>query len=254
MVLQVSGSDRRCNLGEVCGDRVGQLALVKALEALSSETLQRRAERRQLHDIAFGWRLTVRHEGFGEIRLVFQFCEFLGGEFGLTARDDDAVLSVIDRAFQQAFARQRRLPMLRDVQRLLPAGDGAGDGIGGERPAERDRRSALRGIISEIHRRAGAAAGIHRGRRLARLGDQPKAVTANTGHVRIDNRKRSRHGDRRLHGGAAVLEHIETGLRRQVMRRGHHAPSRARCFKHSSSPECLARQHIFEASRSEFDR
>jgi hypothetical protein len=65
MALQIGGRHWRSDFGEICGNRCAELAAIEAVETIGNEALQRRAESRQLHHIAFGRGVAVRHEGLG---------------------------------------------------------------------------------------------------------------------------------------------------------------------------------------------
>ena len=73
----------------------------------------------------------------------------------------------------------------------------------------------------------------------AGLRDQPEAVTADPGHVRIDHRQRRRRRHARLNRGAAIGQHVTARLRCEVMRRGHNAAQRSGGMEHQPAPGAL---------------
>ena len=69
----------------------------------------------------------------------------------------------------------------------------------------------------------GAAAGVDGDHVLAGDGDEPEAVAADGGHVRIDDRQRRRHGDGGFEGGAVLAQHAQARFAGEMMRRRNHA-------------------------------
>ena len=82
------------------------------------------------------------------------------------------------RGLQQQLSRQGYLPVQGCFKRLLPTGNRACDGIGGEWTADRNAIATMRRVVREIDRSSGTAARIYRYRSFTRLTDQPMATDA----------------------------------------------------------------------------
>ena len=79
----------------------------------------------------------------------------------------------------------------------------------------------------EIGARRGPAAAVEMADTVRRpVVDQPEGVAAETGHVWIENSKGCAGGDRCVHGGATGPQHVDSRLRGQRVRAGHHATRR----------------------------
>ena len=78
------------------------------------------------------------------------------------------------------------------------------------------------------------AAGVDRPGVAVGFGDEPEAVTADPGHVRIDDGEAGGDGDARFHRAAAVRQHLAPGLGGEVVRRRDHAAQRFRRVDHQN--------------------
>ena len=74
---------------------------------------------------------------------------------------------------------------------------------------------------------------------LARLGDQPKAITAQRVHMRVDHRDAGRRRHHGLRRRTAFAQHRQAGLGGQMMRRGDHAVEGVRGVQHRRLPPRL---------------
>ena len=161
VTVEVGEHERAAEFGEVARDRARELAFVKIGEPVLRKLAQRRRNRRLAHQRTRRRRFAIDEKARAESRHVFQFGELSLRVRRLAARNDDAAFGVMHRVLEQARERHAAAPVLRAVvERQRPARDRAGDGVGGERPARRNRREVLAAI--KIDRRAarGAAAGV----------------------------------------------------------------------------------------------
>ena len=167
--------------------------------------------------LAIGGHTALLEEAVGETRNPGQFAE-LGLGIGLLAvRNRKAMAGIVDGAFEQACKWQTTAPgCLAVVIGQPPPGQGAGDRIGGQRTAPGNARHA--GIQVRRHASPGCATGIDRTHGLARRMQQPEAIAADAGHVRIDHGQCRGNGNRRFDGVTALAQDIEAGLCCQRMR------------------------------------
>jgi len=138
-----------------------------------------------------------------------------------TRRHRKAVARKADGAFQATLQRQAAMGGMRHA----PARNGAWNGErAGQRPAIRHLvEAAAREGLDRAARRGPAAAvdvAHHVGRGVV---DQPEGITANTGHVGIEDGERGAGRDRRIDGRAALAENVGAGSARERVRTGHHA-------------------------------
>jgi hypothetical protein len=229
---EIVDRDRRLAAREVGGDFARQLARVEIERPLLADAFEGARERRHLHHLAFARQLPVQQERRHEIRRVLQFGKLRRGELLLAQGDREAVLAGPHGVLDQARQRQPAAEFLADRKRLRPSGQGAGDRVGRERPALRDRRMTVRGVHLCGRGLRRPATGVHCQRPPSRGRDQPEAVAADGGHVRIDHRKACRHRNRRLDGVAALAQHAHTRLAGEMVRRCHHATAGTGSVQH----------------------
>ncbi|MNN46488.1 hypothetical protein D3C81_1608700 [compost metagenome] len=107
---------------------------------------------------------------------------------------------------------------------FIPTGDHAGYGVGREVTACRDFAQTLLLVKIDGGFFTGAAARIQCAH-LAGFGvmDQPEIITAYGGHLRIHDGQRCGRGNRCINRIAAVTQHLQAGLCRQVVGSGDHA-------------------------------
>jgi hypothetical protein len=117
----------------------------------------------------------------------------------MARRHDNAFFRQRNGRGQQARKRQRRR---FGLQHGLPGRKRARDRIGGQRPAPGHHIMTRPGIEPQIGLGRRRADPVDAMKAPVALADQPEAVAANAGHVRIDDRQRGRDGDRRLRGAA----------------------------------------------------
>ncbi len=143
---EVFARDRRLAAREVGGDLPRQLAGVEIHRPLLADPLQRARQRRQLHQLAFARQLAVEEECRNEVRSVLQLRQLRLGQLLLAGGHRKAVLAGPDRVLDQARQRQLAAELRADREHLRPAGQRAGDRVGGKRSALRDRRMAERRV------------------------------------------------------------------------------------------------------------
>ena len=145
-------------------------------------------------------------KGRREARLIDQFGELGAGVVVLAQRYRETLARIVDRAFEQAREGQSSAPLgAAQFVGGTPAGQRSGDGIGGQRAAPAD--AGLRPVEFAPDVVAGGAAGVDRQHLAVIAAQQPEAVAADPGHVRIDHGEARRDRDARLHRRAAVAQH-----------------------------------------------
>ena len=107
---------------------------------------------------------------------------------------------------------------------LVPAGHGAGHGVGGQIAAGRNGFQSPGSIEIDGGFGPCASAGVEASE-FAGLGvvDEPEVVAAGCAHLRIDHRQGDGRGYGGVHGVASAAQNVESGLRGQMVGRGHHA-------------------------------
>ncbi len=163
-------------------------------------------------------RLAIVEMRLGKARHIDERHALGGSGVGEMRGDRNAVPRQHDGIGQQ-FGQRELLCVPEQVERHLPAGDGAGHNQRGIGAARRDAGIAAARIpFGRRQSRCPAAAGDHQ-RRLARPLDYPECVTAEPVHVRIGHRNGCGHRHHRLDGRAPGPEHIAPGERSGAMRR-----------------------------------
>ncbi len=249
MARHVVAGDRTAERAERLAEMTSDLAPIKIVEAFDGEMAEQIGELRLGQD--FSRHLPPAESG-GEAGLPHQRRAALAAQRGGDdRRRGDARAGVMRRLFEQARQRQAPVPARRDLQRRLPARQHAGHGGGGQRPDTRhllEPLGAVDGLIGAGSRRA---RGVDADRRAAGLVDQPEPVAGQAVHMRIDHGAGGAGGQRRLDGVATLAQDGQAGLRRQVMRRGHHAAQGHRRIVHgwdgpAQRRDCqFPRMHIF---------
>ncbi len=221
---------------EIGGDPPRQLAAVEIVEAGHGEPGQAFRECRVLEAAALRRRRTAGKVDLGEARHLGELAALrssvlrLGGGDGITLAGVER--GVVEEACQAHAAAEPGACR----ERCLPAGDRARDRDGGERAARRDGREAVAAVERQIGGSGGAAAGLDRRHCAAAGRDQHEAVAAEPGHVRIDHHGDGRGRDHGLDRVAALAQHGQPALRRQVMGCYDHPPRRPQGIQHGNCP------------------
>ena len=234
--LEVGERDRRAGRGEVRCDRAREIAAVEIREPRARELLERRGELRLEEERPGGRDVAAGEEHLGEPRLRLELLPLRGGVDVLAARDGDAGLAVVDRVGQEARERQLPAELAAHLVREPPAGDRAGDGVGGDAAAERDRAidAALR-VPADRRTLRRRAAGVDAHRLAPRHVHQPERIAADRVHVRVHHGDRRGGGDHRLDRVAAFAQHRERGLGGERVRRDRHAARASGGVQHEGS-------------------
>ena len=175
--------------------------------------LQRAAARRE--NIAIGAALRNQFGMFGGRDLRPALCH------------GDALPRQIDGVAQQP-GQTERAGIAR--QRLFPARHRARNCVRRQRAAPRNVLQP--GIERQVGARGGGAAGGDGMDMAVGIVDQPETVAADTGHMGIAHRQRRGHRHACLDRGAAILEHAQARLTRQMMRRSGKAIIAGWCVHH----------------------
>ena len=135
-----------------------------------------------------------------EARHIGKLGEAFARQLRLAARDERAVLRIVDRVAEKTVEVGLASPASADFQRHAPSVNRAGHSVGRERAARRDGGKSLPPVKTGIDIHAGPAGGANGHGIASRLADQPVAVAAKAGHMRIDHGQRRRRRDHRLDG------------------------------------------------------
>jgi hypothetical protein len=201
---EVVQADGAANLPQPGGDALRQRASIEAIEAILDDGAQRTRQRRKAEPAADHRGLAIRQEHLGKAGQALQLGELVHGAGSLRGRDRNAILGVEDRVFEESSERELAAPALADRERLLPAADGSGDGIGRVGAAHRDARAAADPVIVAGCLCGGRPAGFDRNDRRIRTGDRPEPVAADAVHVRVDHGDRGGRRNHRFDGVAAL--------------------------------------------------
>ena len=150
-------------------------------------------------------RLPLRQERGGEARRVLQVIALCGAR--LAGGHGRALAGEADCVPQEVGQRQAAAPCAGEFERLRPARDRARHGERGQRAVRRNRLLVpILEIAADCRLRPGGAECLEAADLAAGLANEPQAVAAQPGPLGVDDRKRRRHGDRRLQRVAALGE------------------------------------------------
>ena len=231
---QVVGVHRRAHRLEFGGDAPREHAPVEAVQPVAREGAQRFAKRRIAEPAAGRRCRAADQERLREARDRGQLVRLERRGPGLIVACRKSGLREPHRVFEQPFERHPPAPLRGDRERGVPSRYRAGDGVGGERAARRNRRGA--GIKRRRRGRTRRTAGVYPDRIGARRGDQPEAVAAEPVHVGVDDRDGGGRGHRRLDRVAAFPQHREPGRCREPVRGDHHPANAVGRPQHRAAP------------------
>ena len=136
-----------------------------------------------------------------------------------------SIAGMNDRIVEQVSPIQPAKPLMRDP----PAVDRAWNRQHAERPA-RGNFAALATLPKIVARREprGRTARVDSVQASSRLGDDPKPVSAQSRHVRVNDAKDGVGRNRRVHGASAATQGVQSGAASEIVGRRDDAAWRAR--------------------------
>jgi hypothetical protein len=203
----------QCAVGaRVVGHRGGERPAVERVTMGVADRLERRREGLAGEGLAGQRCAPSRQEVLGEPQVVRQHRGGARPLRGDRRRHREAVAGMPDRRREQVGEGQRAEPL----RQRGPAGDRAGDG---HRLPAAGRDLRLSGVARRGHRGRRAARRVEAAE-LAAVPDDGEEVAADAVADRLDDRQRDRRRDRRVDRIAAPMQHRESRLHGERLRRG----------------------------------
>ena len=205
-----------------------QFARVEAAQTLARQLREGSRQSGLLQQVTRARRCAANEVQMGKPLDRFELRAEASRRIGVPRGDLGARLGKRHRVLENARQRQPPAPTPTDLPGGVPRRNRARHGIGGQRAAPRN--FAKPQVVVQRGRHAGSRAPrtVDAERRGARFRNQPKAVAAEPGHVRVDDAQRRSGRERGLDRIASLREDARTGLGREGMRCGHHACSGVR--------------------------